>query len=67
MFTDNLSKIGKVEIAINVLNNALEQLNEHDSNSAQVMVAIARQMLEDLQTDFDNHCKIENMLQQVLK
>lgn len=67
MFTDNLSKIGKIEIAINVLNNALEQLNEHDLNSAQVMVAVARQMLEDLQIDFDSHCKIEDMLKQILK
>jgi flagellin-specific chaperone FliS len=56
MFNDD-SKISRVEVAIDVLNQAKQQLQEHDYPSAQVMVALARQILEDLQLNFDLHLK----------
>lgn len=64
---DTLSKVESVKVAINVLNQALKQLNEYDYSSAQVMVAIARQTLDELQLDFDSHFRVEGMLQQILK
>ena len=67
MFFDDPSKTGSIEITIDVLNRALKRLNEHDYTSAQVMVAVARQMLEDLQTDFDRHLQVESMLKQLLE
>ncbi len=64
---DTLSKVESVKVAINVLNQALKQLNEYDYSSAQVMVAIARQTLDELQLDFGSHFRVEGMLQQILK
>lgn len=66
MFSDDLSKVHRVEVAINVLTQALYKLHEHDYTSAQVMVALVRQMLEELQMDFDLQFQAENMLQQLL-
>lgn len=65
MFSNDSSKISRVEVATNVLNRALQQLREHDYASAQVMVALARQVLEDLQLDFDLHFQSEEMLKQL--
>lgn len=67
MFSDDSSKTARVEVATNVLNQALCKLHEHDYASAQVMVAVARQMLEDLQLDFDRHFQTEARLKQLLK
>ncbi|PSB21976.1 hypothetical protein C7B65_00745 [Phormidesmis priestleyi ULC007] len=67
MFSDDLSKVSRVEVATHVLSEALQKLHEHDYASAQVMVAIARQALEDLQLDLDRHFQIEGMLQKLLK
>lgn len=66
MFNDDSSKNSYVEIAINVLSEALQKLHEHDYSSAQVMVAVARQILEDLQLDFDQHFQVEEKLKQIL-
>lgn len=66
MSNDDLSKISYVEIAINVLSGALQKLHEHEYASAQVMVSVARQVLEDLQLDFDQHSQIEEKLQKLL-
>ena len=66
MFNDDSSKNSYVEIAINVLSEALQKLHEHDYSSAQVMVAVARQILEDLQLDFDQHFQVEEKLKRIL-
>lgn len=66
MFNDDLSKISRIEVTIDVLSQALCRLHEHDYPSAQVMVAIARQALEDVQLDFDLHFQAEEMLEQIL-
>ncbi|HEY9640567.1 MAG TPA: hypothetical protein V6C57_08785 [Coleofasciculaceae cyanobacterium] len=67
MFGDDLSKVNRVEITIHVLTQALQDLHEHDYTTAQVMIAIARQTLEDLQLDFDQHSQVEKRLKQLLK
>ena len=67
MFSNDLSKISRVEVALNALDLASQQLSEHDYTSAQVMVALARQVLEELQLDFDRHFQIERTLKQLLK
>jgi tRNA G46 methylase TrmB len=66
MFNDDSSKMHRIEVATNVLNQALQKLHEHDYTSAQVMVALARQVLEELQLDFDHHFQAERILQQLL-
>jgi hypothetical protein len=66
MFNDDCSKVGRIEVATNVLSEALQKLDAHDYSAAQVMVAIARQLLDDVQLDFDRHFQIEGMLQKLL-
>lgn len=66
MFNDDLSKVQSVEIITHVLDQGLQHLHAHDYASAQVMVAIARQVLEDLQQDLDRHLQIEETLKQFL-
>lgn len=66
MFSDDLSKISRVEVAITALDQASQQLGEHDYTAAQIMVALARQVLDDLQLDFDRHFQIERRLKQLL-
>ena len=67
MFSKDFSKVECVEITINVLVQALQQLHEHDYVSAQVMLAIAMQTLEDLQLDFERHLQVEGRLNLLLK
>ncbi|EKQ66909.1 hypothetical protein OsccyDRAFT_4721 [Leptolyngbyaceae cyanobacterium JSC-12] len=67
MFSDESSSISRVEIATSVLNQALGKLSEHDYVAAQVMVAVARQVLEELQEDLAQHLQIELRLKQLLK
>lgn len=66
MFDAGTSKVQCIETATHVLNQALQHLYAHDYAAAQVMVAIARQMLEDVQQAFDDHLAIEGMLKQML-
>lgn len=67
MFSEDLSKTSRVEIAINILTQALQHLHEHNYATAEVMVALTRQTLEDLQLDFDHHFQIEELLKQSLR
>lgn len=67
MLTDDLSKVQRVELTIDVLKHALQQLHKHEYTSAQAMVAIARRSLETLQADFDYHFEVEAKLKQMLR
>jgi hypothetical protein len=67
MVMDDSSKQSRVEVAINVLNQALQKLQDHDYMGAQVMVALARQVLEDLQLDFELHFQAKAAFEQLLK
>jgi histidinol dehydrogenase len=66
MSNDDYSLISEVEVVINVLTQAKQFLNEHDYASAQVLVSLSRQVLEDLQPDFERHLQIEATLKQLL-
>jgi len=58
--------MNEVEVAINVLNQAMQFLKEHDYTSAQVLVSLSRQILED-SLDFDRHLQVEATLKLLLK
>lgn len=62
----NGSKLNDVETSINVLNQAVQYLKEHDYAAAQMMIAVARQMLEDLQIEFEHHLQVEATLKKLL-
>lgn len=56
-----------VKFAINVLEQAQQNLYDDDYQSAYVMVVVAKQALEDLRLDFHLHFKTEELLRQMLK
>lgn len=66
MVNNESPKVSSVEFAINILKQAQQNLYDYDYNSAQVMIIIANQVLEDLRIDFDHHFKAEEMLKQLL-
>ncbi|MDX2228262.1 MAG: hypothetical protein NW220_01400 [Leptolyngbyaceae cyanobacterium bins.349] len=66
MVNNESPKVSSVEFAINILKQAQQNLYDYDYNSAQVMIIIANQVLEDLRIDFDHHFKTEEMLKQLL-
>jgi hypothetical protein len=66
MLIDDLPKISRLEVAINLLNQASQNLQEHDYSYAQMVVALAQQVLETLQLDFDLHFQVETTLEQLL-
>jgi hypothetical protein len=67
MFNGNLFKLNWIKATINGLNQALQHLYEHNYTSAQIRVALAQPMLEELQLDFNLHFQAEEMLEQLLK
>lgn len=66
MLGDNISKTDRLERAISVLNQALQKLQDHDYTAAQSQVAFARQVLEEVQLDFDLQLQATIMLDQLL-
>jgi hypothetical protein len=66
MFGDDLSKTERLELALNVLNQALQKLSEHDYFAAQSRISFARQVLEEVQLDFDLHFQAKQMLDGLL-
>jgi pyruvate formate-lyase activating enzyme-like uncharacterized protein len=67
MLGDNSSRVERVELAINMLSQALNRLHQHDYATAQVQVAMACQVLEEVQLDFDLHWQVKSMLEQLLE
>jgi hypothetical protein len=65
MLIDDLPKMSRVEVAINLLNQASRNLQEYDYPYAQMVVALAQQVLETLQLDFDLHFQAETTLEQM--
>jgi hypothetical protein len=66
MVSNESSKTKQVEVAIGILNQALNKLLEHDYVSAQVMTAVARQMLDDLNQEFEHHFLVQERLKRIL-
>ncbi|MDX2242724.1 MAG: hypothetical protein NW224_18705 [Leptolyngbyaceae cyanobacterium bins.302] len=67
MVNNESPKTKQIEIAINVLTQALQKLDEHDYPSAKVMTGVAKKVLDDLQLDLDRHLYVEEKLKQLLK
>lgn len=60
-------KILLTKEAIQILSQAMHKIDENDLFSAQVMVGVALQYLENLQVDITTHLSLEKRLRDTLK
>lgn len=60
------SKASDIEIVINVLQQAVQQLKQNDHVSAHSLLATANNLLEDLRHDLSRYCQLEERLKQLL-
>jgi len=67
IFADDSSPIDRVQSAIAALGQALQRLYEHDDVSAQIDVVSVRQVLEELQLDFDLHFQAAERLERLFQ
>ncbi|MFB2833402.1 hypothetical protein [Floridanema evergladense] len=56
-----------VQNTINILNQAINKIHESDYVSAQVMVGVAKHLLDEVQTDLEHYLTIQRILKDVLK
>ncbi|MFB2939457.1 hypothetical protein ACE1B6_29740 [Aerosakkonemataceae cyanobacterium BLCC-F154] len=61
------SKSCVVQQSVNILNQAVDKLQENDYVSAQVMIGVAKHLLNEVQSDLDNYLTIQRMLKDALK
>ena len=61
------SKALVVEQSISILNQAMGKIQENDYVSAQVMVGVAKHLLDEVQTDLDQYLTIQKMLKKAFK
>ncbi|MFB2876048.1 MULTISPECIES: hypothetical protein [Floridanema] len=61
------SKAFVVQHSINILNQAANKLQENDFVSAQVMIGVAKHLLDEVQTDLEHYLTIQKMLKDTLK
>ena len=61
------SKTFEVQQTIQILNQAVNKLQENDYVSAQVMVGVAKHLLDEVQTDLDRYLTIQKMLKDTFK
>ncbi len=61
------SKTFVVQQTIHILNQAVDKLQENDYVSAQVMVGVAKHLLDEVQTDLEHYLTIQKMLKDALK
>ncbi|MBE9230025.1 hypothetical protein IQ264_31995 [Phormidium sp. LEGE 05292] len=61
------SKTFEVQQTIHILNQAVNKLQENDYVSAQVMIGVAKQLLNEVQTDLEQYLTIQKMLKDALK
>lgn len=60
-------KILLTKEAIQILSQAMHKIDENDLFSAQIMVGVALQYLENLQVDLTTHLSMEKLLRDTLK
>ncbi|HEY9300175.1 MAG TPA: hypothetical protein VIQ31_28185 [Phormidium sp.] len=65
--TNDSSKALVVQQTISILNQAVNKLQENDYVSAQVMVGVAKQLLNEVQTDLEDYLTIQKMLKNAFK
>ncbi len=56
-----------VERTVDMLNQALQKIQENDYVSAQVMAGIAKHLLEQVQSEIEAHLSMERMLRKTLR
>lgn len=61
------SKAIVVQQSISILNQAVNKLQENDYVSAQVMVGVAKHLLDEVQTDLDHYLTIQRLLKDTFK
>lgn len=61
------SKTIEVQQTIHILNQAVNKLQENDYVSAQVMIGVAKQLLNEVQTDLEQYLTIQKILKDALK
>ncbi len=61
------SKAIVVQHSINILNQAANKLQENDFVSAQVMIGVAKHLLDEVQTDLEHYLTIQKMLKDTFK
>jgi len=61
------SKTFEVQQTIQILNQAVNKLQENDYVSAQVMVGVAKHLLDEVQTDLERYLTIQKMLKDTFK
>jgi hypothetical protein len=65
--TNDSSKAFVVQQTIHILNQVVDKLQENDYVSAQVMVGVAKQLLDEVQTDLEHYLTIQRMLKDAFK
>lgn len=56
-----------VQQSITILNQAVNKLQENDYVSAQVMIGVAKHLLDEVQTDLEHYLTIQKMLKDAIK
>lgn len=56
-----------VQQSITILNQAVNKLQENDYVSAQVMIGVAKHLLDEVQTDLDHYLTIQRLLKDAIK
>ncbi|HEY9753066.1 MAG TPA: hypothetical protein V6C46_08940 [Coleofasciculaceae cyanobacterium] len=67
MLESNTQKSKSIQYSIEILQQALEKLENHDYVSAQVMVGIAHHILDDVQLDLNCFLVLKLQLNELLK
>ncbi|MBL1176065.1 hypothetical protein [Pantanalinema sp. GBBB05] len=66
MTRDDSPRTASVKHTVSILNQVADKLHDNDPVSAQVMVGVAIQILENLKTDLESHLATEKMLRQLM-
>lgn len=64
--TSSSTKIICIQQSIDILHAVLQRLQEHDYVTAQIMVGVARQTLDDAHAELEEHVSVEIRLREVL-
>lgn len=66
MTWDDSPRSASVRHTVSILNQVTQKLDDNDPVSAQVMVGVAIQILENLKTDLEHHLDTEKMLRRLI-
>jgi hypothetical protein len=66
MAWDDSPRTASVKHTVSILNQVAQKLDDNDPVSAQVMVGVAIQILENLKVDLESHLDTERMLRKLI-